>query len=114
MLAHFPIAEHQGRDHGRMNPFHDQVGRQFAVLAIGFLGSQKVLFKLFIEEVVASSFLLWLENELMRISEGSFDDGIDLGPLLAQILQAPDALEKRLQSLSGFFRSSDLPQETLV
>ena len=114
VLAHFPIAEHQGRDHGRVDPLHDQVGRQGSVLAIGFLSSQKVLFKLFVEEVVASSFLLRLEHELVWIGESSFDDGIDLGPLLAQILQAPDALEQCLQSLSGLLRSGDLPQKTLV
>ena len=93
MLADFTVAEHQCGDHRRVDPFHDEVCGQTCVLPICFLSLKQVLFELVVEKVVATTFLLRLHHEFLRVLQGPLDYFIDLSSFLAEILQTPDSLE---------------------
>ena len=93
MLADFTVAEHQCGDHRRVDPFHDEGCGQNCVLPICFLSLKQVLFELVVEKVVATTFLLRLHHEFLRVLQGPLDHFIDLSSFLAEILQTPDSLE---------------------
>ena len=60
MTRNLSIPQHQSRNHGRVNPFHDQVGAECPVQSIGSLCSHEILSDILIKEVVPAAFFLRL------------------------------------------------------
>ena len=114
MTRNLSIPQHQSRNHGRVNPFHDQVGAECPVQTIGSLCSHEILSDLLIKEVVATTLFLRLEHKLMRIQQRSLHYLVDRGAVFAKIFQTPNALEKGSKNLCGLVRARDLPQQGFV
>lgn len=108
------ILEHQGWDHRRSDPGHDQVGAQGLVLPICSLGLQQVLLELLVEEVVPTAFLLRLQDEVIGIGDGFFNDFIHFCTLLAEVFQAPNPFKQAFERLCSWVGATDFSQQSLV
>ena len=63
-------------------------------MPISCLCLQQFFSQLFIKEVVATTFFLWLKYELVRIDQCTLNDFVYLCSLLTEILKRPNALEQ--------------------
>jgi len=114
--VHFTVAQQQCRYHGRVNPLHDQICTENGIKAVGSLCFEQFRAKLIIKEVVAATLFLRLKDVFVGVFDSAFNHFVDLGTILAKVLQAPDAFEQLFELLCDLlaFASHHFIQHCLI